>query len=209
MTSRHRRRMFSVRRPKVETITTYGVDPVIHQRGDGWFSGNPATVLDNTREEMYPGGTALQGSIHGPSRDESGDSVYARRRECAPDDPYLSPHASEAIRALLVFINGTQAHNYTLDVAYDTDVDVQGFCVDAELTERQTAVICLTVDGWSQREIGAQLEISQKTVWEHLRTGRRRLIGRLPLLVGIRLAYPVTLEYNRGVETRPFAGALA
>lgn len=82
-------------------------------------------------------------------------------------------------------------------------LDVEGFCVEAELTPRQTEVVCLTAEGWSQRAIGAELHLSQPTVWQHLSSGRRRLVGRLPLLVALRLALPITPEYNRGVETRP------
>jgi predicted DNA-binding protein (UPF0251 family) len=183
VTSKHRRQgLLAPRHPR--TIVFYGVEPVVGKGVPGRLTPNPAAVLDDTLEEVRP----------------------ATHREAARDDPWLSPQKSEAIRALLVFINGAQAHNYTLDVVYDTDLDVEGFCQDAELTPRQTEVICLTVDGLSQRAIGAELHLSQSTVWQHLSTGRHKLAGRLPHLVAMRIALPVTSEYNRGVEARLAVG---
>lgn len=140
------------------TITTYGVH-----------------VLDNTREE-YALGDA------GPKPDLS---VY--QRDAAADDPWLSPEKSAIFIECLMRIEAAAAHTPVSELP-ELEWDLRGFCEDAKLTERQTEVIVLAGEGWSQRAIGEWLHIAQPTVWEHLRSGRSKLAGWLPLGVARRLA---------------------
>jgi DNA-binding NarL/FixJ family response regulator len=120
--------------------------------------------LDNTREELLP-------RVH---------------REAAADDPWLSPLKSVVVIECQLKIDWA-ARNTSTAVNTEVDFDLRGFCQDAELTERQTDVIVLTGEGWSQRAIADWLEISQPAVCKHLSIGRSRLAGWLPLVVFQRL----------------------
>jgi DNA-binding NarL/FixJ family response regulator len=118
--------------------------------------------------------------------DNSRDEILPRyHREAAADDPWLSPLKSEAVMALTILIAHAQSH--TLNTTTATNLDLRGFCEDAELTERQTEVVVLTGEGWSQRAIGAWLHISQPVVCRHLSIARHALAGRLPQVVSQRL----------------------
>jgi len=57
--------------------------------------------------------------------------------------------------------------------AIDTLVDV-GRAM-ARLTERQREVLALTVAGWTQEEIGAELGVTHQVVSEHLAKARGAL----------------------------------
>ena len=108
-----------------------------------------------------------------------------KHREAEADDPWLSPSKSEAIRALLVLIEFAQANSYydghTPDPD-DNDYDLEGFCRDAELTERQTAVVLMVGQGWGIMAISRELGLSHPTVIQHLRTGRAKLVRQtLPM----------------------------
>jgi ATP/maltotriose-dependent transcriptional regulator MalT len=110
------------------------------------------------------------------SREDYALNREQRHREAAPDDPWLSPEKSEAIRALLVLIEFAQAHTYSTAHIPDNDYDLKGFCEDAKLTERQTEVICMIGEGWGIMAISRQLGLSHPTVIQHLRTGRGKLL---------------------------------
>jgi len=114
------------------------------------------------------------------SRQEYGIDREQRHREAAPDDPWLSPAKSEAIRALLVLIEFAQAHTYYDGHTPDNDLDLRGFCEDAKLTERQTEVVCLVGEGWGIMAIARQLGLSHPTVIQHLATGRAKLVRQIP-----------------------------
>lgn len=142
--------------------------------------------LDNTREEY----TLERWQSH---------------REAPADDPWLAPAKSEAVRALTILIAAAANHTLLVNSVGDNDLDLRGFCEDAELTEHQTEVIVLAGEGWTQRAIADWLDISQASVWRHLHSGRRSLIGRLPVLVGKVLANLNQEVYSVGGETRPEA----
>lgn len=113
---------------------------------------------------------------------------------------------SEIVKAALIYVTNPD-HGYTPSVNDDgdpdfIDLDLRGFCEDAKLTPRQTEVIVLAGEGWNQRAIGEWLNIAQTTVWQHLHHGRRKLAGRLPLDVAMRLANTYQEAYIGGAETR-------
>ena len=94
---------------------------------------------------------------------------------------------SELIRECLIRIDAALAHTAVSEIP-EVEWDLRGLCADAKLTERQTEVIVLAGEGWSQRAIGEWLHIGQATVGQHLRYGRAKLVGWLPLVVASRLA---------------------
>ena len=55
----------------------------------------------------------------------------------------------------------------------DLRMDLQRAC--ARLTERQRAVLALTLDGYTQREVGEMLRVSHVAVHYHLAAARRIL----------------------------------
>ena len=61
--------------------------------------------------------------------------------------------------------------------AIDDLVDV-GRAIE-RLTQRQREVLALTVAGWTQEEIGAELGITHQVVGEHLAKARETLVGYL------------------------------
>lgn len=111
----------------------------------------------------------------------------ATRRDVPADDPWLSPWKSAIYVECLLRIEAALAHTSVSELP-ELDWDLRGFCADAQLTERQTEVVCMAGEGWTQRRIAEWLEISQPTVFEHLRHGRSKLAGWLPLKVAQKLA---------------------
>ena len=108
-------------------------------------------------------------------------------RDASPDDPWLSPTRSEAVRALLVFIQAAQ-HSPDCEAPPDgSELDLEAFCLDAELEEPETEVVLLAAEGWVQRQIAEWLGFSQATVSRRLSTARHKLAGHLPLVVSHRL----------------------
>lgn len=120
--------------------------------------------------------------------DNSRQDILPRyRRDGAPDDPWLSPTRSEAVRALLLYVQAA-THSPDCEAPPDgSELDLEAFCRDAELDESETEVVSLAAEGWVQRQIAEWLGFSQATVCRRLTTGRRKLAGWLPLAVVHRL----------------------
>ena len=137
------------------------------------------------------------------SRQEYGIDREQRHREAAPDDPWLSPAKSEAIRALLVLIEFAQAHTYYDGHTPDNDYDLREFCELAGLTEKQTEAACLIGEGWGVAAIAEMLEISRQAVSLRLHYGRRKLV-RLTLPVDTHLQK----VYLGGDELSLMAGSI-
>ena len=49
---------------------------------------------------------------------------------------------------------------------------------DMSLTERQAEIVRLLLNGWSHKQIAAEMRIAHRTVEEHLRAARKRLRAR-------------------------------
>lgn len=107
-------------------------------------------------------------------------------RDATPDDPWLDPRRSEAVRALLIWIAAAQSHTPSEPVEQG-DWDLRGMCEDAKLDIRETEVVLLVGEGWHQRQIASWLGLSQSTVCRHLSRARHKLAGWLPLAVAVRL----------------------
>lgn len=151
-----------------------GLLPPRRQRTDARYGVH---ALDGTREEYALGA--------GPND----RSVF--HREATPDDPWLSPEKSEAVRALLVLIEFAQAHTYYDGHTPDEDYDLRGFCEDAKLTERQTEVVCMVGEGWGIMAISRRLGLSHPTVIQHLASGRGKLVRLvLPMVTYDVLKWP-------------------
>jgi predicted DNA-binding protein (UPF0251 family) len=189
--------LLPARKPK--PIVFYGREPN-PLNGSGAVVVNSSAVLDSTRDEMIPGGPATRVTASGAVRDESGAPVHARRRESAPDDPWLSPEKSEAVRALLVLIEFAQSHTYSTAYMPDEDLDLGELFRDAGLTASQLEVASMIAEGWGIGAIAERIGISRQAVSKHLARARRKLI---------RLALPVTKRlqklYCGGDESRPDA----
>jgi len=121
-------------------------------------------------------------------------------RDCGGDDPWMSPEKSEAIQALLIHVESAQVHAPLFSVSADSGLDLEAFCQDAELTERQTQVVLMVGEGLGVREIARALELHHSTVAQHLAFGRHKLAGFLPtptwrvILNGVRRIWP---KWNR------------
>ncbi len=119
--------------------------------------------LDSTKLELHP----------------------ATRREVPADDPWLSPQKAEAVRALLIQIEFAQDHETMyrkLAEADSEELDVRGFCEDAELTERQLEAVLMIAEGWAVADIALRLGISQRAVSFRLYYGRMKLVRHIPPL---------------------------
>src|SRR5207302_7590237 len=100
-------------------------------------------------------------------------------RDVSADDPWLSPQKSEAIQALLLYVESAQVYQPPQFAASEEDLDLEIFCKDAQLTERQTQVLLMTGDGLGVVEIARVLDISHPTVIQHLHYARHKLAGWL------------------------------
>ncbi len=116
-------------------------------------------ALDNTRLEVQP----------------------RYHRDAAADDVWLAPTRSEALQALLIYVLAAQHSPSLSEPANDSGLDLEAFCQDAELTERQIQVVLMAGEGLGVREIGRTLKLHHSTVAQHLAYGRHKLAGWLPI----------------------------
>lgn len=104
-------------------------------------------------------------------------------RDAAADDPWLSPSKSAIVRECLIMIEYAASHAPLLEAPELSALDLRRICEDAELPAPIVEVMVMVGEGWTQREIGSWLGLSQTTVWRYWHHGRGRLAGWLPLVV--------------------------
>lgn len=109
------------------------------------------------------------------------DILPRYRRDGAPDDPWLSPSRSEAVRALLILINAA-ARLVDPSLGQAEEPDLEAICRDAGLTDCQTEAVLMAGEGWSVVMIARFLEISHQAVSLRLHNGRRKLLRQVPPL---------------------------
>lgn len=114
-------------------------------------------------------------------------------REAAADDPWLSPEKSAIVRECLILIEYAASHSPLL--AFEVpEIDLQGFCLDAALTGRQTEVVLMFGEGFNLNEIADRLDVTRQTVSQHLAYGRRKLV---------RLGVPPSIMSSRRLDLLP------